>query len=74
MPSLFSAIGIAVALLPAGGCSTPAPSDPASGDRRSAGEKYEECMMQMRGDVFAERTCEQYATSAERRRAVQRDP
>lgn len=35
------------------------PSTPSQGI-----EKYEDCMREMRGDVFAERTCEPYLESA----------
>ncbi len=59
-------------LLVLAGCGTDIPRERAmgpepveSGDRLRFPEKYEDCMRDARGDVFAERTCEVHLHSAE---------
>jgi hypothetical protein len=57
---------ILIAPLLAGGCSRAALPLPPTSQESAALDKYEECMRDMRGDVFAERTCEAYLDSAQR--------
>jgi hypothetical protein len=53
----------------AGGCSVTAPQSgrQASNDWTTLRDKYEDCIRDMRGDVFAERTCEAYLAPAAQR-------
>jgi hypothetical protein len=72
MLSRHSPAWILIAMLLAGGCGTAVPTKQPSKERSSAAEKYEECMRDMRVDLFAERICEGCLTSADSRQAPQR--
>jgi hypothetical protein len=53
----------------AGGCSVTAPQTRGQSinDWTTLKDEYEDCMRDMRGDVFAERTCEAYLAPAAQR-------
>jgi len=68
--SLLHALVLSLLIL--AGCSTGYTSDPPTRARNAGAksgpqqsEKYQDCMREMRGDVFAERTCDVYLQSRE---------